>query len=245
MDLAITLLAVNDALGSSGDQRNLLEARQLQALSLGWHIIVVCFGITFPAIVVFTEGLYLRTGDPIYRTLAKRWSRAMVVLFAVGAVSGTILSFQFGILWPNWMATFGDVFGLAFTFEGFAFFVEAIFIGIYLYGWDRLPPRVHFLTGLPVVVAGHLAAVFVIAVNAWMNTPTGFDIVDGQVTNINPWAAMFNDTLWPELFHMLLAAYMVAGFLTAAVYAWARLRGKNDRYHRVAFAIPFAIAAIA
>ena len=126
----------------------------MQALSLGWHIVIVCFGVAFPAIVLFVEALYLRTGDPVYRTLAKRWSKAMLVLFAVGVVSGTILSFELGILWPEFMATFGDVFGLGFALEGFSFFVEAIFIAIYVYGWDRLPPRVHFLTGIPVASPG-------------------------------------------------------------------------------------------
>src|SRR5215210_1748013 len=150
-------------------QDYLLEARQMQAMSFAMHIPIVCFGISFPALVVFLEWLYLRTGDPLYRTLAKRWSKVMAALFAVGVVTGTILSFELGVLWPNFMATFGDVFGLGFTLEGFSFFLEAIFIGIYLYGWDRLSPRMHLLSGVPVILAGLTGSLTVTTVNAWMN----------------------------------------------------------------------------
>ena len=155
-------------------QEYLLEARQMQAMSFAMHIPLTCFGIAFPAIVVFVEWLHLRTGDPLYRTLARRWTRIMVALFAVGVVTGTILSFELGMLWPDFMATFGSVFGLAFALEGFAFFLEAIFLAIYVYGWDRLSPRMHFLCGLPIVVTGFLGAAMVIAVNGWMNHPGGF-----------------------------------------------------------------------
>nr|MBA3299387.1 cytochrome ubiquinol oxidase subunit I [Thermoleophilaceae bacterium] len=155
-------------------QDYLLEARQMQAMSFAVHIPIVCFGIAFPALVMFVEWLHLRTGDPIYRTLAKRWSKVMAALFAVGVVTGTILSFELGVLWPNFMATFADVFGLGFTLEGFSFFLEAIFIAIYLYGWDRLSPRMHLLSGVPVVVAGITGSLTVITVNAWMNNPGGF-----------------------------------------------------------------------
>jgi cytochrome d ubiquinol oxidase subunit I len=155
------------------DQEFLFEARQMQALSLAIHIPLVCFGIAFPAFVLALEGLWLRTGDPLYRTVAKRWSKVMLALFAVGVVTGTILSFEFGLLWPNFMATFGEVFGLGFTLEAFSFFTEAIFIAIYVYGWDRFSPRVHFLTGIPVVVAGFTGSLMVITVNAWMDSPGG------------------------------------------------------------------------
>src|ERR671937_1559073 len=147
------------------DQDYLLQARQMQALSFAAHIPLVCFGIAFPAFVVFAEALYLRTGDPLYRTLAKRWSRVMLTLFAVGVVTGTILSFEMGLLWPNFMATFGDVFGLAFALEGFSFFLEAIFIAIYVYGWDRLSPRAHLLTGVPIIFTGFSGSLMVISVN--------------------------------------------------------------------------------
>ena len=169
----------------------------------------------------------------------------MLVLFAVGVVSGTVLSFELGILWPEFMATYGDVFGLGFALEGFSFFVEAIFVAIYVYGWDRLPPRVHLLTGIPIAVAGVTGSLFVLTVNGWMNDPTGFRLVNGRAVDIHPWQALFNGYVWHELVHMLLAGYMVAGFAVAGVYAWGRLRGRDDRYHRIAFAIPFTIAALA
>jgi cytochrome bd ubiquinol oxidase subunit I len=226
------------------EQEHLLQARQMMALSLGWHIVIVCFGVAFPAIVLFMEALWLRTRDPLYRELAVRWSKVMLVLFAVGVVSGTILSFELGILWPEFMATFGDVFGFAFALEGFSFFTEAIFIAIYVYGWGRLPARAHFLTGIPVVVAGIAGSLFVLSVNGWMNNPTGFDVVDGEVTNIRPLEALFNQHLWHQLVHMTFAAYMVAGFAVAGVYAWGWLRGRRDRWHRVGFVVPFTIAAL-
>src|SRR5947207_3050652 len=152
----------------------------MQALSLAVHIPLVCFGIAFPALVLFAEWRYLRTGDPLYRTLARRWSKIMLALFAVGVVTGTILSFELGLLWPVWIQDFGNVFGLGFTLEGFSFFVEAIFIGIYVYGWDRLKPRLHFLSGLPIALAGITGSLFVISVNAWMNHPTGFRLSGGR-----------------------------------------------------------------
>lgn len=226
------------------NQDQALAARQLQALSLMFHIPLVCFGISWPAIVLFTEGLYLRTKNPIYKRIAKRWSKVMLIFFAVGVVTGTILSFEFGILWPNFMATFGDVFGLAFGLEGFAFFIEAIFIAIYVYGWDRLPEKTHFLAGIPIAVAGVVGSLTVLAVNGWMNNPVGFDIVNGEVVNVNPWRALFNDFFWHELAHMYLAGYMVAGFLVASVYAWAWLKGDRSEYVRKAMIIPLTVAAL-
>lgn len=226
------------------NQDQAVAARQLQALSLMMHIPLVCFGISWPAIVLFTEGLYLRTKNPIYKRIAMRWSKVMLILFAIGVVTGTILSFEFGILWPNFMATFGDVFGLAFGLEGFAFFIEAIFIAIYVYGWDRLPPKTHFLAGIPIAVAGVVGSLTVLAVNGWMNNPVGFDIVNGEVTNINPWRALFNDFFWHELVHMYLAGYMVAGFLVASVYAVAWLKGDRSDYVRKAMIIPLTVAAL-
>jgi cytochrome d ubiquinol oxidase subunit I len=229
-------------------QEYLLEARQMQAMSFAVHIPLTCFGIAFPALVVFVEWLWLRTGDPLYRTLARRWTRIMVALFAVGVVTGTILSFELGMLWPDFMATFGSVFGLAFALEGFAFFLEAIFIAIYVYGWDRLSPRMHFLCGLPIVLTGFLGAAMVIAVNGWMNHPGGFRMAaDGTVTDVHPWSALFaNRFFWHELVHMYFAAYIVVGFLLAGVYAYGKLRhGRWGRYERTALAIPLTIAALA
>jgi cytochrome d ubiquinol oxidase subunit I len=233
------------ALGQEANQPQLLQARQMQALSFAVHIPLVCFGIAFPAMVLFVEGLWLRTGDPAYKALAKRWSKVMLTLFAVGVVTGTILSFEMGLLWPAFMATFADVFGLAFALEGVSFFVEAIFIAIYVYGWDRLSPRAHFLAGLPIAVAGVTGSLMVISVNGWMNAPTGFDVVNGRVVNARPFAALFGGNLWHELVHMYVAGYMVAGFLVAAVYASAWLRGRRDRYHRAGLVVALSFAALA
>jgi cytochrome d ubiquinol oxidase subunit I len=225
---------------------DLLQARQMQALSLTVHIPIVCFGIAFPAMMLFVEGLYLRTGDETYKALAKRWSKVAVTLFAVGVVTGTILSFEFGLLWPEFMARFGEVFGIGFALEGISFFVEAIFIAIYVYGWDRLSRRAHFLTGIPVVLSGFAGSFNVIAVNGWMNDPTGFDLgPDGQVLDPRPWSALLNGNMWHELIHMYLAGYLVCGFIVAGVYAFAWLRGRRDRYHRTALVVTLAFASLA
>ncbi|MET1153407.1 cytochrome ubiquinol oxidase subunit I [Arthrobacter sp.] len=222
---------------------DLLAARMQMALSLGWHIILACFGVGMPAIMLLTEWRGHRTGDPNYGLLARRWAKVMGVLFAVGAVSGTILSFEMGLLWPGLMGVYGEVIGLPFTLEGIAFFIEAIFLGIYLYAWDRLPPKVHMLTGIPVLVAGVASAFFVVTANAWMQQPTGFDAENGRIISVDPWAAMFNPATPPQTTHMILAAFMVAGFGMASVYAVAMLRGRRDRYHQLGFLLPFAVAA--
>jgi cytochrome d ubiquinol oxidase subunit I len=227
-------------------QHYLLQARQMQALSFMVHIPLVCFGIAFPVMIAFVEWLWIHTGDPLYRTLARRWTRIMAALFAVGVITGTILSFEMGGLWPNFTATFGGVFGLGFAVEGFSFFLEAIFIGVYIYGWDRLSPRRHLLCAVPIVIAGFLGSLMVIAVNAWMQHPTGFRMRAGKVIDADPFKALFeNSFLWHELIHMYVAAYMVCGFILAAVYAVGRLRGHWDRYQRTALAIPLSIAALA
>jgi cytochrome d ubiquinol oxidase subunit I len=222
---------------------DLVAAREQMALSLGWHIVLACFGVGMPALTLFAEWRGHRTGDPHYRLLARRWAKAMGVLFAVGAVSGTILSFEMGLLWPGLMGTYGEVIGLPFAMEGIAFFIEAIFLGIYLYGWDRLPPRAHLWCGVPVILAGVASAFFVVTANAWMNQPRGFDLVDGKLTDVDPWAAMFNPATPPQTVHMILAAFMVSGFGLASVYAVAMLRGRRDRYHQLGFLIPFVAAA--
>jgi cytochrome d ubiquinol oxidase subunit I len=222
---------------------DLLYARQQMALSLGWHIVIACTGMAFPFLVLFAEWRGQRTGDPVYTALARHWSKVLSVLFAIGAVSGTILSFEFGILWPRWTAAYGDVMGLPFAIEGFAFFTEAIFVGVYLYGWDRLSPRVHLWSGLPIGIAGVASAFFVVAANGFMNTPTGFRLVNGTVTDVHPWAALFNTSLWPEATHMILAAFIVTGYLVAMPHAFAMLRGRRDRYRRIAFLVPFVVAS--
>ena len=228
------------------DQPYLLEARQMQALSLGVHIPLVCFGIAFPAMVLFTEWLSNRTGDPVYRALAKRWSKVMLILFAVGVVTGTILSFELGLLWPRFMEQWGEVFGFAFAIEGLFFFCEAIFIAIYVYGWDRLSPRAHFWSGIAIAISGVGGSLSVIAVNGWMNNPQGFDVsASGEVTDVRPFEALFNANLWHEEVHMYMAGFIVASALVAAVYAVAWLRGRRDRYHRAGLIIPLAVLALA
>lgn len=224
---------------------DLVHARMQMALSLGWHIVVACFGVGFPAMVLFAEWRAHRHGDREMNALAHTWAKAMGVLFAVGAVSGTILTFEMGMLWPGLMERFGEIYGFPFTLEGFAFFIEAIFVGIYLYGWTRLPPRVHLLCGLPMIAAGVAGAFFVVAANGWMNTPTGFEIRDGEIVNADPWAAMFNPSTAAQSVHMIIAAVMVTGFGVASVYAVGMLRGRRDRYHRVGLLLPLTVAAVA
>jgi cytochrome bd ubiquinol oxidase subunit I len=212
-------------------------------LSLGWHIIFACLGVGFPALILIAEWRGIH-GDADAMRLAHTWAKVAGVLFAVGAVSGTILSFEMGILWPRLMGEFGAVFGLPFALEGFAFFIEAIFLGIYLHAWDRLSPMRHLASGIPVCVAGVASAFFVVTANAWMNDPQGFTLVNGQVTDPQPLVAMFNKATPVETIHMILAAFMVTGFLVASVYAAARLRGRGDRYHRIGLILPLIVATV-
>jgi cytochrome bd ubiquinol oxidase subunit I len=223
----------------------LLAARQQMAASLGFHIVLASIGVALPAIIYAVHRRGLRHDDPEALTLARRWSKVAAVLFAVGAVSGTILSFEMGLLWPGLMSQYGDVIGLPFALEGIAFFTEAIFLGIYLYGWDRLPPRVHLNTLIPVAVAGVFGTFCILAVNAWMNAPSGFAIVNGEVTDVDPLGAMFNRALLGQFLHMLVAAYIVTGFLVAAVYASGWLRGRRDHLHRLGITIPIVFASVA
>ncbi|MEQ8839829.1 MAG: cytochrome ubiquinol oxidase subunit I [Acidimicrobiales bacterium] len=221
----------------------LTPARNQMALSLGWHIIIACFGMVLPAMIFVLHRRGLR-GDADALEIAKRWSKVGAVLFAIGAVSGTILSFELGLLWPGLMEQFGDVVGLAFALEGIAFFTEAIFLGIYVYGWGRLPGRIHSLMLLPIMAAGVIGSFMVVSVNAWMNAPTGFRVDEtGAVVDIDPVAAIFNDHVWYQSAHMYLAAVMVVGFTLSAVYAFRMLQGHTDRLHRLGAAVPFAFAA--
>lgn len=210
---------------------NLLPARLQMAFTLGFHIILACLGIGLPVLMLVAEWRFLRTGDELWRTLAKRWSKAFAVMFAIGAVSGTVLSFELGLLWPDFMGQWGAVIGLPFTMEGFAFFLEAIFAGIYLYGWDRLPRKVHWLTGWPVAVAGFFSAFFVITANSWMNAPQGFRLEEGEIVDIEPIAAMFNVATGAQVTHMLITAYLVTGFGVASFYA-AQLLRKREQHER-------------
>ena len=182
--------------------------------------------------------------DPTALKIARRWSVVMAVQFAVGAVTGTILSFEFGILWPRMLGRYGPAFGLGFAIEGWAFFLEAVFIGIYLYGWKRLPPRIHFLLGWVLPPSGVLGAFGVMAANAWMNTPGGVSLADQKIENIDVAAALFTRAFGYEFWHFLIAIYITAGFVVASFYAVGWLRGRRDHYQRLAFGVPFTVAAL-
>jgi cytochrome d ubiquinol oxidase subunit I len=231
----------------------LLPARNQMAISLGWHIVLACFGVAFPTMIYVVHRRGIVRDDPVALGLAQRWAKVSAVLFAIGAVSGTVLSFEMGLLWPGLMGPFGDVLGLPFAFEGLSFFVEAIFLGIYLYGWGRMPPRRHLAMLIPMAMAGVVGTFCVIAVNAWMNNPTGFRIVDpstgsggpGEVTDVNPWRAMFNDGVWLQFAHMWVGAFMLVGFTVAGVYAAGMLQGRRDAHHRLGFTVPFVFATVA
>jgi cytochrome d ubiquinol oxidase subunit I len=208
-------------------------ARSQMAFTLGFHIILACIGVAFPAIILVANYLGLKRRDAVALGLAQRWSKVAAVTFVVGAITGTVLSFEMGLLWPEFMRRFGDVFGLAFALEGIFFFTEAIFIAIYIYGWKHLSGWVHFWTGVPVVVAGLGGAWSVVAANSWMNQPDGFKLAAaGTVTDVNALDAFFNGAVAYEAPHMILAAYIVTGFLVASVYAVGMLRGRRDRHHR-------------
>ncbi len=222
-----------------------MAARLQMAFTLGMHIIVACLGVGLPVLMLAAEAMYLRTRDAGWRELARRWSKAFSVLFAVGAVSGTVLSFEIPLLWPEFTRRFGAVIGLAFSLEGFAFFVEAIFAGIYIYGWDRLPARTHWLTGVPVAMSGFMSAWFVVTANAWMNTPQGYRIVGDKVVEADPIAAMFNPATGAQTTHMILAAYVVTGFVVAGYYAALRLRGDSRIYTQRAMCTAASLAMLA
>ena len=225
---------------------DLEAARSQMAFTLGFHIILASMGVAFPAIILIANYIGLRRGDEDALRLAQRWSKVAAVLFAVGAITGTVLSFEMGLLWPEFMSRFGEVFGPAFALEGVFFFLEAIFMAIYIFGWKRLRPWVHFWTGVPVVLSGLGGALSVVAVNAWMNTPEGFKVAsDGSLTDVDPLDALLSKALAYEAPHLILAAYMVAGFLVASVYAVGMLRGRRDRHHRLGLLIPLTLAAIA
>ncbi len=225
---------------------NLLAARDQMAFTLGFHIVLACLGVSVPTFLLIANWLAIRHDDGDALRLARTWTRIVAVTFAVGAVSGTILSFEMGLLWPGLMGRFGAAYGIPFAIEGIFFFLEAIFIAIYIYGWDRLSPWAHFLSGIPIVIAGLGGTFSVVSANAWLNQPAGFTLgPDGTITSVDPIGVIFNNATWYEAGHMFLAAYMVGGFLLASVYAWGILRGRLDRYTRLGFIIPFALAAIA
>ena len=235
-----------DALPLAASASNLLAAREQMAFTLGFHIVLSCLGVALPATILVANYIGLKKGDGDALELAKRWSKAMAVTFAVGAVTGTVLSFEFGLLWPNFMDRFGGVFGVAFAIEGIFFFIEAIFLAIYIYGWKRLSGWAHFWSGVPMVVTGIGGAFSVVAANAWMNQPQGFTLdAAGKVIDVEPLKVLFNPATSYEVPHMILAAYMVTGFLVASIYAVGMLKGRRDRLHRLGLLIPLTIGLIA
>ncbi len=224
---------------------DLLAARGQMAMSLGFHILLAVAGMAMPLLMVLAELRWLRTGDAVALDLAKRWSKGTAILFAVGAVSGTALSFELGLLWPEFMRLAGPIIGMPFSLEGFAFFLEAIFLGIFLYGWERVPPWAHWCAGLGVWIMGMTSGAFVVCANAWMNTPTGFTLEAGKVVSVSPWEAMFNPAAFSQVLHMLVAALEAVGMAVAGIHAWALLKDPGSRLHRMAFGIALTVGGVA
>src|SRR4051812_19715554 len=220
-------------------------ARSQMAFTLGFHIVLASLGVALPALMVIANYRGLRHDDADALLLARRWSHAVAVTFAVGAVTGTLLSFEFGLLWPAFTGRFGKVFGVLFAIEGIFFFLEAIFVAIYIFGWKRLRPWTHFWAGVPIVITGLGGAFSVVAVNSWMNQPQGFSPTSGDVTKVEPLKVIFNKAVPYEVPHMILAAYLVTGFLVASVYAVGMLRGRRARSPRLGLLIPLPVACIA
>ncbi|MGZ8399086.1 MAG: cytochrome ubiquinol oxidase subunit I [Gemmatimonadales bacterium] len=220
---------------------DLLAARSQMAMSLAFHILFAVVGIGMPVLMVIAERRWQKTGDLIYLDLAKRWSRGTAILFAVGAVSGTVLSFELGLLWPRFMELAGSIIGMPFSLEGFAFFTEAIFLGIYLYGWDRISRRAHLWAGIAVAVSGAASGIFVVIANAWMNSPTGFDLVGGQIVNVDPIAGLMNPMAFQQTLHMTLAAYTATGFAVAGIHAFLLLLDSTNGFHRRALGVALVL----
>jgi cytochrome d ubiquinol oxidase subunit I len=220
-------------------------ARSQMALSLGFHIVFSCIGMVMPFFMAVAHFYYLRSGKIIYRNITRAWSKGVAIFFATGAVSGTVLSFELGLLWPAFMRHAGPIFGLPFSLEGTAFFIEAIALGFFLYGWDRFNKWFHWCTGLVVGISGLVSGILVVAANAWMNSPAGFDYVNGKYLNIDPIKAMFNDAWFSQALHMCLAAFAATGFAVAGVHAFMILRKKNLEFHKKAFRIAAVFAGVA
>jgi cytochrome bd ubiquinol oxidase subunit I len=237
---------VNGAIGAILAVNPVGWARAQMAFTLAFHIVLVPLGVSWAFMALIANYRGIKHGDDAAMQLAQRWSKYMAVTFAVGAVTGTVLTFEFGLLWPRFMGQWGEAFGVPFAFEGLFFFTEAIFIAIYIYGWRRLRPWPHFWTGVPVVLTGILGSISVVAANAWMNSPEGVTLNSaGEVIDVDPWGVIFNDAMPLMAAHMVIAAYVVGGFLIASVYAFGMLRGRRDRHHRLGFLIPFSVAAVA
>lgn len=223
---------------------DLIYARSQMGVSLAFHIIFAAIGIALPAFMVVAEWQWLRTGDEAWRELARRWSKGTAIFFAVGAVSGTVLSFELGLLWPHFMEFSGAVVGLPFAMEGFAFFTEAIFLAVYLYGWDRVAPKVHLFAGIVVALSGAASGFFVTLANAWMNYPVGFEVADGMPVDIRPLEAMFPPGWFSQVVHVLLSSYIATAFAVAGIHAWLILRGRPDRFHRNALAVTLVFGGV-
>lgn len=224
---------------------DLLAARWQMAVSLGFHIIFACIGMVMPFFMATSHYQYLKTQKSIYKDLTKAWAKGVAIFFVTGAVSGTVLSFELGLLWPKFMLHAGPIFGLPFSLEGTAFFIEAIALGFFLYGWNKFNPWFHWFTGVVVGVSGLASGILVVAANAWMNSPTGFDFVNGEYLNIDPIAAMFNDAWFSQALHMTLAAFVATGFAVAGIHAYMMLKGKNVEFHRKAFLIALVFGGVA
>ena len=222
-----------------------IAARSQMALSLGFHIIFSCIGMVMPFFMAVSHLYWIRTGKPVYLNITKAWSKGVAIFFATCAVSGTLLSFEVGLLWPGFMKHAGPIFGMPFSLEGTAFFIEAIALGFYLYGWNRFNRWFHWITGVIVGVSGLASGILVVAANAWMNSPSGFDFVNGEYLNIDPIAAMFNDAWFQQALHMCLAAFVATGFAVAGVHALMILKKKNVLFHAKAFRIAAIFGTVA
>lgn len=222
-----------------------IAARSQMALSLGFHIIFSCIGMVMPFFMAVAHYYYLKTGQPVYKNVTKAWSKGVAIFFATGAVSGTVLSFELGLLWPEFMKHAGPIFGMPFSLEGTAFFIEAIALGFFLYGWDRFNPWFHWFTGVVVGVSGLASGILVVAANAWMNSPAGFEYINGQYLNIDPIAAMFNEAWFSQALHMTIAAFAATGFAVAGVHALMILRGSNVLFHTKSFTIAAIFGCVA
>lgn len=215
------------------------------ALSLGFHIVFSCIGMVMPFFMAVSHYYWIKTNQPVYKNITQAWSKGVAIFFATGAVSGTVLSFELGLLWPQFMKHAGPIFGMPFSLEGTAFFIEAIALGFFLYGWGRFNHWFHWITGLVVGISGLASGILVVAANGWMNSPSGFDYINGQYVNIDPVKAMFNDAWFTQALHMCLAAFAATGFSVAGVHAFMMLKGKNRSFHTHAFRIAAVFAAIA
>jgi len=221
-----------------------LAARSTMALSLGFHIIFACIGMTMPFLMVISHWLWLKRKDEVYLKLTKAWSKGVAIFFAIGAVSGTALSFELGLLWPGFMKHAGPIIGMPFSWEGTAFFVEAIFIGIFLYGWNKVNPYIHWLSGLLVGISGIISGIFVVCANAWMNAPAGFDWINGQAVNIDPVEAMFNPAWVSQTSHMTIAAFVATSFAVAGLHAFLLIKNRGNKIHRKAVIIALSFGSI-